>query len=112
MKRTDRTSASYAFTEKELFVNVQKYVEEKLLAAERHPFVHPLCLCLDTIGNALQSLAVNQYVNKEHSSNGNGAKYTANQNKISELKEYLSKCCEPLRKFYFNANNDLLCNKL
>lgn len=105
--------SDYAFTEKELFVNVQKCVEEKLLAAQKHTLVHPLCLCLDTIGNALQSLAINQYVSKEYDSNGTGtAKYTPNQRKITELHQYLLKCCEPLKKYHFIADQDLLCNKL
>lgn len=104
------SKSTNTFTEKELAINVQKCVEGKLLNTAASPFVHPLCLCLDTIANALQSLTSNLYVSKQY--NVNGAEYTPNRIKINELYEYLLKCCEPFRKFHFSTNNDLILNKL
>lgn len=94
---------AFEFTEKELLTNVQKHVENKL-ENNSSTFIHPICLCLDTISNALHSFVSNKYVQKTYQTTG-GAKFTPNCQQIDLLQHYLQKYCRSFQKFYFTPDN-------
>lgn len=86
------------FTEKELFVAVQKHVEVQLNAHSK--LIHPYCLALDSIGNTLYALVTNKCVSKQIA---NGEKrivqYTANAQQLDEILHRLQQCSSVLKDF-------------
>lgn len=86
------------FTDKQLFVAVQKQVEERLNA--NATLVHPYCLSLDTIGNALNSLIANKCVVKQTVT---GLKptiqYIAEFNELQQIHHQLQLYASVLREF-------------
>lgn len=50
------------FVEKEYLVSVQENVENELL--KKHDYIHPYCLCLDSISLALSAFSTNGFVEK------------------------------------------------
>lgn len=86
------------FTEKQLFVAVQKQVEAQL--NENGSLVHPYCLALDSIGNALYSFVTNKCVSK-HIVTGEKRiiQYTANANELDEILHQLQQYASVLKNF-------------
>lgn len=74
------------------------HVESRLKA--NTAYVHPYCLSLDTIGNALHSLVSNKYVEKQVS-NGNKPiiQYIAHLNELDQLERRLRRYCSALKSF-------------
>lgn len=86
------------FTEKELSVAVQKHVELQL--NENSKLVHPYCLALDSIGNALYSLVTNKCVSKEIvSSEKRIVQYTVDADKLDEILHQLQQYSSVLKDF-------------
>lgn len=86
------------FTEKELSVAVQKQVEAQL--NENSKLVHPYCLALDSIGNALYSLVTNKCVLKQIiTGEKRVVQYTANTNELDEILHQLQQYSSALKDF-------------
>lgn len=102
--------SSKKFHEKELFQTVQKIVEERLNAAAQ--FVHPYCLSLDSIGNALNSFVSLGCITRQFGSNGRAdTRYIVDSNSMKTLFEQFNDYCTILRQF--NAlSNYILLSKL
>lgn len=87
-----------SFTEKQLFVAVQRHVEVQL--NENAPFVHPYCLSLDSIGNALYALVINQCCTKQVAAGEKRiVQYTANVEKLNEILNRLQRYASILKDF-------------
>ena len=86
------------FTEKELSVAVQKQVEIEL--NENNKLVHPYCLALDSIGNALYSLVTNNCVSKKIiSGEKRVVQYTAIAKQLDEILHQLQHYSSVLKDF-------------
>lgn len=86
------------FTEKELSVAVQKQVEIKL--NENDKLIHPYCLALDSIGNALYSLVLNKCVSKQIITGEKRiVQYTANANQLDKIFHQLQQYSSALKDF-------------
>lgn len=98
------------FREKELYQTVQSTVEKRLNATVQ--YVHPFCLSLDSIGNALNAFISLGCIARRLGSNGRaGTQYTIDRDKMKQLFEQLNGYCSVLRQF--NAlSNYLLLAKL
>lgn len=98
------------FTDKELFEKVQMHVEARLNA--NAAFVHPYCLSLDSIGNALFSLVTNKCVTKQTIAGGKPAtRYTAHLNELDRISGHLRRYCSALKQFH-GLSNYLMNSKL
>ncbi|XP_031637359.1 dihydroxyacetone phosphate acyltransferase [Contarinia nasturtii] len=87
--------SSKPFKDKDLFVRAQMYVEARLNGNAE--FVHPYCLSLDSISNALHSLVANNCVTKKTITNA--VQYTVNLDAINQLDDNLRRLCSILRHF-------------
>lgn len=77
---------------------VQKQVEVQL--NENTTFVHPYCLSLDSIGNALYSLVTNKCVAKEIvTGEKRVVQYTADAKKLGEILHKLQQYAAVLKDF-------------
>lgn len=86
------------FTEKELYVAVQKQVEAQL--NENSKLIHPYCLALDSIGNALYSLVTNKCVSKQIITGEKRiVQYTVNANELDEILHELQQYSSVLKDF-------------
>lgn len=90
------------FTNKDFFVKVQMHVELRL--NEKAAFVHPYCLSLDSITNALYSLVTNKYITKL--TVANVVQYTVNFDELDQLSRYFQRLCSVLRCFNGLRNYD------
>lgn len=60
-------------------------------------FVHPYCLSLDSIGNALYSLVTNKCITKQTTTNGRpSVQYTINLKELDEVSHHLRRYCSVL----------------
>lgn len=85
-------------------------VEERLNATAS--FVHPYCLALDSIGNALNSFVSMGCIAKRTNGNGRAStQYTVDTTEFKPIFEQLERYCSVLG--HFNAlSNYLLLSKL
>lgn len=77
-------------------MKVQMHVETRLNA--NTAYVHPYCLSLDSIGNALYSLATNKCVTKQTLAD-NKPQYTAHLEELDQISRRLRRYCSVLRRF-------------
>lgn len=92
------------FIEKELYVKVQAHVEQRLNG--NAAFVHPYCLSLDSIANALHSLVANGCLIKETVTNTNNriVQFSSIGNALDQMFYDLHKYCSGLKQFNGLAN--------
>lgn len=88
------------FCEKDLHTKVQAWVEHKIHNS-MFQFIHPVCLSLDSISNALNSFVLNNYVIKNAARANGKTQYSANRDNVENLQQYLAKYCNILGKFDF-----------
>lgn len=92
------------FTEKELYTKVQMHVENRLNA--NAAFVHPYCLSLDSIANAMHSLIANNCLTKIVTvlNDKTVISYNVNSSELDHLSSHLHRYCSVLRHFNGLAN--------
>lgn len=103
--------AAKPFTEKELYVKVQMHVENRLNA--NAPFVHPYCLSLDSIANALHSLVANNSIVKQSVTKQNvtATEFNLIADIFNRMSRDLQKYCSHLTHFN-GLGNYLLQSKI
>lgn len=79
-----------------MFVKVQMRVEARLNASTS--FVHPYCLSLDSIGNALYSLVANKCIIKQTITNDGKSlvRYTVNSQELDGVSQHIRRYCSAL----------------
>lgn len=83
------------FTDKDVFVQVQMHVEDRLNG--KSAFVHPYCLSLDSIGNALFSLVTNKCITKQTITGGKPpVQYTVELQELDKVLHQLRRYCSAL----------------
>lgn len=86
------------FTDKDLYVAVQKHIEVRLNA--NAGLVHPYCLSLDTIGNAMFSLVTNKCITKQTVTGTKPiVQYITNHNELSDVFNHLRRYSSVFREF-------------
>lgn len=92
------------FTEKELYVEVQKNVEAKINASSN--YTHPYCLSLDALQNALYSFVAQHYLMKKSAliDNKTVINYYHANSTVHVLYNHLHDYCSVLQQFNGLAN--------
>lgn len=87
------------FTEKELYTKVQMFVENQLNTNAN--YVHPYCLSLDTIANAMHALVTNHCLVKQSAfiNNKTVITFKSNPNELNEFGKHLQRYCVGLKQF-------------
>lgn len=89
------------FVEKEFLVSVQESVENDLLKKE--DYIHPYCLCLDSISLALAAFSTNGCVERTKRNSENT--YRAVERNLTRARDLLQKYCRLLPFNYLQDNN-------
>lgn len=89
------------FVEKEFLVSVQENVENDLL--KKQDYIHPYCLCLDSISLALAAFSTSGCVEKSKRNSENT--YRAIDENLTRTRDLLEKYCRLLPFNYLQDNN-------
>lgn len=95
------TYSNEYFVEKEFLVSVQEKVENDL--HKRQDYIHPYCLCLDSISLALAAFSTNGCVEKTKRNSENT--YRADPENLTRTRDLLYKYCRLLPFNYLQDNN-------